>query len=115
MVHFSLALPAEVRFGAGLVSEVPPALMGIGASRVLVVTGRTTSRVDAVRSALTEAGIHSVVVGVASTLLCLVASTLGAWSLHRMRWPAWVPAVFLGWAMVFNMIPPVALAGAWFC
>ena len=66
MVHFSLALPAEVRFGAGLVSEVPPALMGIGASRVLVVTGRTTSRVDAVRSALTEAGIHSVVVGVAS-------------------------------------------------
>lgn len=57
---------------------------------------------------------NSVVVGVASTLLCLVAATLGAWSMHRMRWPAWVPAAFLGWAMIFNMIPPVALAGAWF-
>jgi alcohol dehydrogenase class IV len=61
---FSLALPAEVRFGAGRVSEVPAALAGLGVSRVLVVTGRTTSRADAVRSGLTEAGIESVVVGV---------------------------------------------------
>ena len=33
---------------------------------------------------------------------------------HRMRWPRWVPHVFLGWALVFHMIPPIALAGAWF-
>jgi multiple sugar transport system permease protein len=57
---------------------------------------------------------NSLVVGLSSTLLCLVAATLGAWSIHRMNWPRWVPAVFLGWALVFNMIPPVALAGAWF-
>ena len=31
-----------------------------------------------------------------------------------MRWPAWVPHIFLGWALVFHMIPPIALAGAWF-
>ena len=31
-----------------------------------------------------------------------------------MNWPRWVVHVFLGWAMVFNMIPPIALASAWF-
>lgn len=57
---------------------------------------------------------NSLVVALASTAICLVAGTLGAWSLHRMRWPRWVPHVILGWAMVFQMLPPVALAGAWF-
>ena len=46
--------------------------------------------------------------------LCLAVATLAAWSLHRMRWPRWVVHVFLGWALVFHMIPPIALAGAWF-
>ena len=66
MVRFDLAIPADVRFGAGRVSEVPEALSGLGASRVLVVTGRTTSRADAIRSALTEAGISSIAFGVAT-------------------------------------------------
>jgi alcohol dehydrogenase class IV len=66
VVRFDLAVSADVRFGAGRVSEVPEALAGLGASRVLVITGRTTSRADAVRSALTEAGIASLVFGVAT-------------------------------------------------
>ncbi len=66
MVRIDLALPADVRFGAGRVSEVPAALAALGGSRVLVVTGRTTSRADAVRSALTEAGISSIAFGVAT-------------------------------------------------
>src|SRR5580693_1007471 len=37
---------------------------------------------------------NSLVVGIASTLICLVAATLAAWSLHRMRWPKWVIYVF---------------------
>ncbi|HUN42441.1 MAG TPA: carbohydrate ABC transporter permease [Acetobacteraceae bacterium] len=57
---------------------------------------------------------NSLVVGISSTALCLVVATLAAWSLHRMRWPRWVVHVFLGWALVFQMIPPIALAGAWF-
>jgi multiple sugar transport system permease protein len=57
---------------------------------------------------------NSLVVGIASTLLCLVTATLAAWSLHRMRWPKWVVHSFLGWALVFHMFPPLALAGAWF-
>jgi len=57
---------------------------------------------------------NSLAVGILSTVLCLVAATLAAWSLNRMRWPSWVPHVFLAWALVFHMIPPITLAGAWF-
>jgi multiple sugar transport system permease protein len=57
---------------------------------------------------------NSLIVGLASTLLCLTAATLAAWSLHRLRWPRWVLHVFLGWALVFQMMPPVALASAWY-
>lgn len=57
---------------------------------------------------------NSVIVGTVSTALCVAAGTLAAWSLERMRWPRWVPHIFLGWVMVFQMIPPVALASAWY-
>ena len=66
MLQFQLTVPTDIRFGAGRVSEVPEALAGLGASRVLVVTGRTTSRADAIRLALTEADISSVMFGVAA-------------------------------------------------
>ena len=66
MVRFDLAIPADIRFGTGRVSDVPEALLGLGANRVLVVTGRTTARADAVRSALREAGIASIPFGVAT-------------------------------------------------
>jgi multiple sugar transport system permease protein len=57
---------------------------------------------------------NSAIVGVLSTALCVIAGTLAAWSLDRMRWPGWVIHVFLAWALIFQMIPPVALASAWF-
>ena len=57
---------------------------------------------------------NSALVGVLSTALCVLAGTLAAWSLERMRWPRWVVHIFLGWAMIFQMIPPVALASAWY-
>jgi multiple sugar transport system permease protein len=57
---------------------------------------------------------NSLIVGSLSTALCLTTATLAAWSLDRMNWPRWVAHVFLGWALVFNMIPPVALASAWY-
>jgi multiple sugar transport system permease protein len=57
---------------------------------------------------------NSLIVGITSTVICLVAATLAAWSLHRMRWPKWVVYVFLGWAIMFHMFPPLALAGAWY-
>lgn len=57
---------------------------------------------------------NSIVVGVVSTALCVVVATLAAYSLNRMRWPAWTVHLFLAWTMIFHMIPPVALASAWF-
>jgi alcohol dehydrogenase class IV len=66
VVRFDLAVPVDIRFGAGRVSEVPEVFARLGASRVLVVTGRTTSRADTLRSELRETGISSVVFGVAT-------------------------------------------------
>jgi multiple sugar transport system permease protein len=57
---------------------------------------------------------NSIIVGGLSTLLCVSIATLAAWSLDRMSWPRWVVHVFLGWALIFHMIPPVALASAWY-
>lgn len=57
---------------------------------------------------------NSLVVAIISTLLVLVAATLGAWSLHRMRWPGWIKHVFLAWTLAFHMVPPITLAGAWY-
>lgn len=57
---------------------------------------------------------NSLLVGIGSTALCLAAGTLAAWSLDRLLWPKWVKHTFLGWALLFQMIPPIALAGAWF-
>jgi alcohol dehydrogenase class IV len=66
VIRFNLTVPSDIRFGAGRISEVPEALAGLGATRVMVVTGRTTSRADAIRSALSEAEISTVVFGVAN-------------------------------------------------
>lgn len=57
---------------------------------------------------------NSLIVGSLSTLLCLAMATLGAYSLYRLRWPGWVQHIFLAWLLIFNMIPPITLAGAWF-
>ena len=63
---FDLAVPADVRFGAGRVNEVPKALIALGASRVLVVTGRSTSRAASVEAELSQAGVSTVGFAVAS-------------------------------------------------
>jgi multiple sugar transport system permease protein len=57
---------------------------------------------------------NSLVVASASTAVVLVVGTLAAYSLHRFRWPAWVGAVFLGWTLVFHMIPVMTLIGPWY-
>jgi len=57
---------------------------------------------------------NSFVIASVSTILVLVASTLAAFSLQRMQWPAWVVHSMLGWSVIFHMIPPITLAGAWY-
>ena len=66
MTRFDVAVPADIRFGAGRVGEVPKALGGVRATRVLVVTGRSPDRAADVRSALAETRIATEVFAVAT-------------------------------------------------
>lgn len=57
---------------------------------------------------------NSIIIGSVSTFLVLVIATLAAYSLYKMRWPSWVLHSMLGWTIMFHMIPPITLAGAWY-
>lgn len=57
---------------------------------------------------------NSMIIGVCSTLLVLFTATLAAFSLYRLHWPSWVLHSLLGWSVIFHMVPPITLAGAWF-
>jgi multiple sugar transport system permease protein len=58
--------------------------------------------------------VNSVIVASISTVLAMVLGFLAGYSLLRLHWPRWVVNVFLLWAMAFNLVPPVTLAGAWY-
>ncbi|MEO8135221.1 MAG: carbohydrate ABC transporter permease [Betaproteobacteria bacterium] len=57
---------------------------------------------------------NSLLVAAVSTALVLAIATLAAYSMARLRWPAWVPAVMLMGSLVFHMIPPITLVGPWY-
>jgi multiple sugar transport system permease protein len=57
---------------------------------------------------------NSLVVAVATTALVLLVATMAAYSLARLSWPRWTVHFILLWAIVFHMIPPITLVGAWF-
>ncbi len=57
---------------------------------------------------------NSMIIGVFSTILVLFTATLAAFSLYRLNWPSWVLHSLLGWSVIFHMVPPITLAGAWF-
>ena len=58
--------------------------------------------------------VNSLLVAAASTAIVLAVGALAAYSLHRFRWPRWVSAGFLGWTLVFHMIPVMTLIGPWY-
>ena len=58
--------------------------------------------------------LNSLGVASASTFVVAVLSTLAAYSLHRLRWPRWVPATILLWSVVFHMLPPITMVGPWY-
>jgi multiple sugar transport system permease protein len=57
---------------------------------------------------------NSMLVAAVSTAAVLVVGSLAAYSLRRFRWPAWVSAGFLGWTLVFHMVPVLTLIGPWY-
>jgi multiple sugar transport system permease protein len=71
-----------------------------------VLFGRRSDFAANILNSLTVAGM--------STLLVLAVGGLAAYSLHRFRWPAWVSAGFLGWTLVFHMVPVLTLIGPWY-
>ena len=58
--------------------------------------------------------VNSLIVAGASTLLVLIIGTLAAYSLYRFAWARWVTTVFLGWTLLFHMIPVLTLVGPWY-
>jgi multiple sugar transport system permease protein len=58
--------------------------------------------------------LNSLVVASMSTAVVLVVATLAAYSMHRLRWPGWVPPTVLASSLVFYMLPPITLAGPWY-
>jgi multiple sugar transport system permease protein len=57
---------------------------------------------------------NSAFVAIATTVLSLVGATMAAYSLARLRWPRWTVHLILLWALIFQMLPPITLVGAWF-
>ena len=57
---------------------------------------------------------NSLFVATATTVIVLTVSTMAAYSLARLKWPRWMVHLILLWAIVFHMIPPITLVGAWF-
>lgn len=58
--------------------------------------------------------LNSFIVAVISTAFVLVVGTLAAYSLARLKWHKWISGAFLGWTLIFNMIPPLTLVGPWY-
>lgn len=58
--------------------------------------------------------LNSLIVATISTVFVLIVGTLAAYSLSRLKWNKWVSGGFLGWTLIFNMIPPLTLVGPWY-
>jgi multiple sugar transport system permease protein len=58
--------------------------------------------------------LNSLIVALVSTFFVLIVGTLAAYSLSRLKWSKWISTGFLGWTLIFNMIPPLTLVGPWY-
>jgi len=65
MARFDLAVPGDVRFGAGRVAEVPDAVAALGVRRTMLVTGRSVERAEPLRAALAAVSVATSVLPVA--------------------------------------------------
>jgi len=57
---------------------------------------------------------NSAVVAVISTAIVIVAATMAAFTLGRLRVPGWVRWLILGWALLFQMLPTLTFVGSWY-
>lgn len=66
------------------------------------------------RSDFPENVWNSLVIAILSTIGVLVVGTLAAYSLAHFKSQMLISRVFLGWTLIFNMIPPLTLVGPWY-
>jgi multiple sugar transport system permease protein len=57
---------------------------------------------------------NSLIVASVSTSVVLVVGTLAAYSLSRLTWERWIARGFLGWTLLFHMIPVLTIVGPWY-
>jgi multiple sugar transport system permease protein len=57
---------------------------------------------------------NSLIVASVSTSVVLVVGTLAAYSLARLKWQQWIARGFLGWTLLFHMIPVLTIVGPWY-
>jgi multiple sugar transport system permease protein len=57
---------------------------------------------------------NSLIVATTSSVLVLCVATVAAYSIIRLRWPGWVIHSLLAWSVVFHLIPPITMVGAWY-
>lgn len=118
VLHGALLIAAVLTLGpflwialASLKTQIA-LLMGTAAFKP--VTMNFTEVLFGTTSTFTRNFLNSIIVASISTALALGVGFLAGYSLLRMRWPRWVVNLFLMWAVVFNLVPPVTLAGAWY-
>lgn len=58
--------------------------------------------------------LNSLIVAVTSTISVLVIGTLAAYALTRLTVRPWISRLFLGWTLIFNMLPTLTLVGPWY-
>ncbi|MDT3376612.1 carbohydrate ABC transporter permease [Labrys neptuniae] len=58
--------------------------------------------------------LNSLIVASSSTISVLVIGTLAAYALTRLQVKPWVSRLFLGWTLIFNMLPTLTLVGPWY-
>lgn len=57
---------------------------------------------------------NSLIVAILSTAGVLIIGTLAAYSLVHFKSKTIISRIFLGWTLIFNMIPPLTLVGPWY-
>ena len=57
---------------------------------------------------------NSLLIASVTTVVVLLLSTVAAYSMHRLGWPRWVPAMLLLGSLMFHMVPPITLVGSWY-
>ena len=58
--------------------------------------------------------VNSVVIAIVATVACMFIGALGAYGISRFYWRPWIPRTLLGWLVVVQTLPAIALVGPFY-